>query len=165
MAAFFMNEETNKAYNYILFLISRQDYPKSKLQKKLSQKGYSKEIIDAVLERISSQGIFDEKRYMDSKIRSLAKRNYSKSHIHKFLKHEDLSFEDSEIDSIFAKEEITEEEQLDQLIDKKIKKFTHRPLNQDEKYQIQKKLFSYLYSKGHNYKKIMTSLTKKLSEI
>jgi len=156
-----MNEETKKAYNYILFLISRQDYSKSKLQKKLSQKGYSKEIIDSVLDQITSEGIFDEKRYMDSKIRSLAKRNYSKSHIQRFLKNEDLTFENDDIDSMFVKED----EQLNSLIDKKIRKFTHDSLSKEEKYEIQKKLFSYLHSKGHNYQKIKTQLAKKLSEI
>jgi len=160
-----MNEETKKAYNYILFLISRQDYSKSKLQKKLSQKGYSKEIIDSVLDQITSEGIFDEKRYMDSKIRSLAKRNYSKSHIQRFLKNEDLTFENDDIDSMFVKEDISEDEQLNSLIDKKIRKFTHDSLSKEEKYEIQKKLFSYLHSKGHNYQKIKTQLAKKLSEI
>jgi len=160
-----MNEETKKAYNYILFLISRQDYSKSKLQKKLNQKGYSKEIIDTVLEQITDQGIFDEKRYMDSKIRSLAKRNYSKAHIQRFLKNEDLSFENEDIDSMFIKEAISEEDQLNSLIDKKIRKFANESLSKEEKYEIQKKLFSYLHSKGHNYQKIKTLLTKKLSEI
>jgi len=160
-----MNDEVKKAYNYILSLISRQDYPKSKLQKKLTQKGYSKEIIDAVLDQIISQGIFDEKRYMDSKIRSLAKRNYSKSHIQRFLKNEDLPFENDDIDTMFVKEAISEEDQLNSLIDKKIRKFTHNSLSKEEKYEIQKKLFSYLHSKGHNYQKIKTLLAKKLSEI
>lgn len=74
-------QEQQKQKNYVLWLLSRQDYPRSVLTTKLQQRGVEDVFIDTLLDWCESHGYIDDKRFCQGMIRRALSKHYGQRRI------------------------------------------------------------------------------------
>lgn len=62
-------------------LLARREHSRLELEKKLSQKNYSKAVIDEVLNQLQAQNYLNERRFIEAFIKSKAQRGYGPNYI------------------------------------------------------------------------------------
>lgn len=65
------NKEKKPAFTYLLEILSRQDYSKSRLKQKLSKKEYGEDEAQAALKKIEELGLLNDKETVKSQFRFL----------------------------------------------------------------------------------------------
>ncbi len=148
-----MSEEKEifkKAYNYCIYLLSQRDYSERKLRLKLETKEYTHETIEEVITKLHQHKYIQEEEYARARIRALIHKGYSLYYISQKLAQERLEVENEVIQTLFDELGMTEEDQRQLLIQKKL-----RGLNPNDQ-KTKDKIMRYLISKGHrpNYSEL-----------
>lgn len=68
--------EKYSAFEYGTYLLSRQDYPKKAIFRKMVEKQYSREDAEAAVERLTEMKYLDDERYVEMFVRSKAEISY-----------------------------------------------------------------------------------------
>lgn len=134
--------EENKCYNYALFLLSKKDYTQYEITKKLTSKGYSKDVINKIIDKLKRYDIINDEKYAKKYINECL--NIKKYGIKKI--EYNLLAKGIELDSI---ENVSCDYDIQlktaiELIQKKIKYYKN---NKD----IKNKLIRYLIYRGFEY--------------
>lgn len=148
MAFLFKIDTMNKPYQYATYLLSRRDYSLKKLKEKFKLKGFTDEEFQNTMEKLISLKLFDEQRYVQSKIKSLANRGHSINYIQRKLHFDNIKIELEEISDLLQIEGISPEENIRDLLKRK---FKYDPDNFDDtkKRKLKDRAIRFLFSKGH----------------
>lgn len=136
---------TKEAYSYIVKLLSSREYSEHKLREKLRTKKFPANEIDDALTEIKAKGYLREEVYTESRVRGLMNKAYSPNYIRQKLAQEKLTVSEEEIQEIFQENHVSEEEQIERLVKKKVGSKTNLDFDQ------QGKILRYLISKGHDF--------------
>ena len=101
-----MIEEKKKAKSYILRLLAARDYPSVTLIQKLTQKGFSEEVIEEMITWVKEQGFVDDERYLQALINQEVKIGRSPIAIRWKLRMKGLPSKSVDIDEETQKEQI-----------------------------------------------------------
>lgn len=143
-----------RAYHYCIWLLSKRDYSRFKLSRKLYEKKYTP-YIDELLDFLEEVRYLQEEQYIRTRIKTFMYKGQSKRNIINKLRAERLNVEGSIIEEIFEEYRYTENNQLRELIHKKIRSKGVEALDD---FNFKQKLIRFLLSKGHSYDKINTEI-------
>lgn len=152
-----------RIYNYSIHLLARQDYSEFKLRQKLrSKKDNLPHEIDEVIEALKLRGLLREESYRRLFIRKWMMKGESEDKIRSRGNMEKLQFESEEFKAVEAELGVTEEDNIDKLIAKKLRSKVI-PSDFTEKMNLKNKVLRFLISKGHSYDECKRALNKYLS--
>lgn len=150
-----MNTPPNKAYMYLVKILSGRDYSEHKLREKLRERKHPADEIDWAINEIKAKGYLHEDVYAGARVKAFMDKGYSPDYIRQKLAQEHLSVTNEEIEEVFVEYRVSLEDQIDRLVRKKM----HGKTEFD--YEGESKILRYLLSKGHDFaesKKIMKSI-------
>jgi len=135
-----MMTKKNPAYLYAIKLLAGQDYSHWKLQKKLRQKSYNDEDIQAALKEVIEKKYLKEEIYLKNLIKKLILKNNSPELIKRKCEQEKLYPELNDILEVYQQIEMTPQDQIAKIIDKKLSYPQNRPDINKKKGQIMRAL-------------------------
>lgn len=153
--------KSQKAYMYLVKIISARDYSEHKLREKLRERKYPQDEIESAISEIKSKGYLREEVYAEARIKAFMHKGYSPNHIRQKLAQEHLIATNEEIEAVFSEYRTSPEDQMDRLIRKRM----HGKTEFD--YAGESKILRYLISKGHDFsdgKKIMKNIINEAQE-
>ncbi len=157
--------DSNKAYLYLIKLLSARDYSEHKLKEKLQErvraKRFSSEEATSALNLIKEQGYLREEAYAEARVKGFMSKGYSPNFIRQKLAQEHLTVTDESIGEIFTEYRISEEDQIERLARKKMGSRTTFDFDDETR------ILRFLISKGHDYsssKKVLKSLIQEVRE-
>ncbi|QCX32296.1 regulatory protein RecX [Caloramator sp. E03] len=141
--------EENKCYNYALFLLGKKDYTQYEISKKLSDKGYSLNVINKTIDKLKMYDIINDERYAKKYINDcLNIKKYGRRKIEYYLQKKGIELD--LLKEVFFNSD-SEYKNAIEIIQKKVK---HYKDNKD----IKNKLIRHLMSKGFEYDVIKEAL-------
>ncbi|EPZ50300.1 regulatory protein RecX [Bacteriovorax sp. BAL6_X] len=143
-----------RAYQYCIWLLSKRDYSRYKLSQKLYEKKYTP-FIDQLLDFLEEAKYLQEEQYIRTRIKTFMYKGLSKRNILNKLRSERVEPSTELIDELFDEYRYTENGQLRDLINKKLRS---KGVSALEDFNFKQKLIRFLLSKGHSYDKINTEL-------
>ena len=160
------SKQSLSAYESALKLLSQRDYSRFKLEQKLLSKRFNKHEVNEAIDQLEAMGLFNERIYIEMRLKAWINRGYSISNILFRCKVEHLKVELSQLQDLLSDLGVTECSQVEKLIDKKLR-FVHLSSNvsKEEKRAIKQKVYRYILSKGHSSDLTLRVLDKKLSEL
>lgn len=138
---------SKQAYSYLVKLLSSRDYSEHKLREKLREKKFPANEIDDALNEIKERGYLREEAYSEARIKAFMNKGYSISYIRQKLAQEKLSAKEEFIQEVFDEHQITEADQVERLLRKKLKDISE---DREEAQKDRQKAIRYVFSKGHN---------------
>lgn len=155
------DHEFKEAYNYCIFLLSKRDYSRYKIQQKLKSRKYTEENIEEVIQLLIDQNYLREEAYLRMRIKTLLYKRVSNYYIKQKLSEEKLTTTDEQIDSLRSENHISKEDSLEYLINKKLRG-KEMPNEFEAKQKLKNKVLRFLISKGHNYQDANQALNEYL---
>lgn len=149
----------SKAYFYLIKILSSRDYSEHKLREKLRERKYPANEIDEVINEIKTKGYLKEDLYTEARIKGFMHKGYSIDYIRQKLAQEKLSVSIETIGAIFEEYRITEDQQIERLVLKKMG--TKIP----EDFEQESKILRYLIGKGHDFSRTKRILKGLIAEI
>lgn len=134
------------AYSYAVKLLSKKDYSEFKLRTKLLEKNFTDSEANEAIEELISKKFLREDYYIEARVKGLMHKGYSPTHIQNRLKEEQVEASMSVIQDTFNEYKLTEEEQVEKLI---IKKLGNSAIEAPLEFNAKMKLLRFLASKGH----------------
>jgi len=131
-----------------LRLLTRRDYSRYKLTQKLLEKDFSEEEIEETIERLLELNYLREDEYIRARTRAFIHKNYSPRYIQNKLKSEHLDVSEETIMSYYTELEITPDQQIEALIEKKLRGQDIATANWD-------KIIASVERKGHPLNRII----------
>lgn len=157
--------ETNKAYLYLIKLLSARDYSEHKLKEKLQEKIRAKRFDTAeatsALNLVKEQGYLREEAYAEARVKGFMSKGYSPNFIRQKLSQEHLTVTDESIGEIFSECRISKEDQIERLARKKMGVKTVFDFDDESR------ILRFLISKGHDFsssKKVLKALIQEVRE-
>jgi len=155
--------ESNKAYLYLIKLLSARDYSEHKLKEKLQEKVRAKRFpadeAESALNLVKEQGYLREEAYAEARVKGFMSKGYSPDFIRQKLAQERLTVTDETIGEIFSEYRISEEDQIERLARKKMGSRTSFDFDDETR------ILRFLISKGHDFstsKKVLKSLIQQV---
>lgn len=146
---------TKEAYSYIVKLLSAREYSEHKLREKLRTKKFPANEVDDALAEIKSRGYLREDVYTEARVKGFMNKAYSINYIRQKMAQERLTISEESIQEIFDEHHMSEEQQIERLVRKKLGTKTNLDFDQ------QGKILRYLISKGHDFstsKKVLKAM-------
>ncbi len=144
--------EPQKIFAYSLKLLGQRPYSKHKLSKKLIELGHSDEEITTLLNRLNQENIDIENDYLKRLIRKNIRKNFAPSYIIQKCRQEKIQIDETiiheKITELYQELNITQNDQIKQIINKKLRQFLH---SEDSEKKNEKILRS-IVSKGHPFR-------------
>lgn len=135
---------SNKAYLYLIKLLSSRDYSEHKLREKLKKREFPANEIESALIEIKEKGYLREEAYAEARAKAFMNKGYSKEYIKQKLKSEHVIATDELITDLYSDYKNSESDQIKNLIEKKM-----RGKNL-ENYSDEVKLIRFALGKGHS---------------
>ena len=143
----------NDPYKHAIKLLTKKDYSVHKLKNKLFEKEFLEEEIEEAITLLLEKKYLREDYYAQARIRAFIKKGYSTKYIQEKLRDEKVDVDHSFIQDEYEYLQVTEEDQIDILIRKKMQQSSTNP----------EKIKRFLISKGHDYQLINDLLSQNLS--
>ena len=143
--------KSNKAYMYLVKLISSRDYSEHKLREKLKTRKFPANEIEDSINEIKNKGYLRENIYTESRVKAFMHKGYSPEYIRQKLALEHLTISTTEIEEVFIEHQTSQTDQIERLVRKKLQG------KSDIDYDGENKILRFLISKGHDY-----SISKKI---
>lgn len=159
-----MESEDNhnkKAYLYLIKLLAKRDYSEFKLKNKLIEKKFAITEIELALEQIKNAGYLREDYYAEARIKAYMNKGYSQGFIQHKLRQEHVDVTREYIQEIFSEHRMTEQNQIEKLIDKKL--LLDQTQTDTDEIKIKAKILRFLASKGHQGPQVNVLLNIKLT--
>ncbi len=138
---------SKQAYSYLVKLLSSRDYSEHKLREKLREKKFPANEIDNAINEIKERGYLREEAYSEARVKGFMSKGYSISYIRQKLSQEKLSVSEEFIQEIFDEHQLTEADQIEKLLKKKLRVLSE---DREEAQKERQKAIRYVFSKGHN---------------
>lgn len=152
---------SNSAYTYALRLLTKRDYSRAKLRDKLLQRDFGPEEVDETLDELIQKNYLREDYYAEARVKGLMHKGYSPSMIQYRLGEEGCPVTSEFIDHIYGEYKLTSDDQIAELIDKKIRRL---PSTHDLSYEAKQKIVASVARKGHSPSAIFRVLEQVLSQ-
>lgn len=136
----------NKAYLYVIKLLSARDYSEHKLREKMREKKFPADEIENVINEIKAKGHLKEELYAEARIKAFMNKGYSADFIRQKLAQEKVTVTEIEIYDIFDEYHLTENDQIERLLKKKLKTISK---DKEKAYNDRQKAIRFAISKGH----------------
>lgn len=150
----------SRIYNYCIHLLARQDYSEFKLRQKLRSKPQNlPHEIDEALEKLKAKGLLKEENYRRLFIRKWMIKGEAIDKIRQRGAMEKLELQDEEFELVSAELGIKEEDNLEKVIQKKMRSKAI-PTDPAEKQKLKEKVLRYIISKGYDYSEAKRSLAE-----
>jgi len=147
------------AMNAAVRILTHRDHSRYELKRKLQQRGFASEVIDAVIQECERFNYIDDQRTARVYISQLKRKRFGKRYIRMALKKKRLYGAAIEEILIENYAEIEERKNADKLMGKKMKAF-----NQEEDLKKRRdKIYRFLYSRGFT-KDIIADLLRNLAK-
>lgn len=143
----FEQTDTHRCYLAAIRLLARQDYSEYKLRKKLKEKKFIEEDIDKTIQEVIELNYLQEHEYRKARIRGFLRKGLADSFIFQKLAQEFCTTTQDEIDTIREEIGLSEQDQIQELLEKKLRGQNMEDLPINEK----AKVIRFLSSKGHRY--------------
>ena len=109
----------DKCYLRSIELLARREYSRFKLTLKLKESGFSDQDIKATFDQLIQKNYFNESRYIEARLRGLAKKGQGLDLIRQKLSAENIFLEKVQIQEILNEEGLGQESILRSYIEKK----------------------------------------------
>ena len=150
-------KSSQQAMNAAVRILTYRDHSKYELKRKLKQRGFSGEVIDAVLQECERLNYIDDSRTARIYITQLKRKRFGRRHIRMALKKKRLYAAAVEEILLENYAKIEESKNAEKLLQKKMKAFNRE---EDQK-KRREKIYRFLYSRGFN-KEIIADLIRDL---
>ncbi len=148
-----------KAYQYCVWLLSKQDYSEFKMRQKLRMKKYLPPEIEETITKLKSKGFLREENYRRLFIRKWMIKGEAEDKIRSRGAMEKLQFSKEEFDTVSQELGLSDEDNLEKLIQKKLR-MKAIPQEREAKFKLRDKVLRFLISKGHDYSEAKSALQK-----
>jgi regulatory protein len=146
----------NKAYN----LLSRREHSKTELTSKLKLRlPEQASLIHSVVQKLEESGYLSNSRYKEMIIKKLLKKGISEPNIKSELKSHSIQVDNDEIKAIANELGLNKSDQIQFLINKKIRLIKQKPIQKQRE-----SLIRYLTGKGYSYDEIKGSIENALNQ-
>ncbi|MBN4067187.1 regulatory protein RecX [Simkania negevensis] len=108
------NDEHTEAFKYVLFLLSKAEYPAVKVRNKLKQRDVPQEIASQVITECEKKGYINDSRWLEQFVHSQAKRKKGPQWIRAKLASIGFQADKDELDALLE-EYCSKEEQKEQI--------------------------------------------------
>lgn len=143
-------EALKRDYEYLLWLLSRRDYPEKKLREKLRARKVIETDIEALLAEVKEAGYFSEERFRKARARQLTRRGEGPRAIKSKVKAETgIEMPESEMHQVYEDLGTTDYEVLHAYLTKEQSKLLRS--QRFEPKQIHQKLTERAMRKGFSY--------------
>lgn len=136
-----------EGYRYAIKLLTKRDYSKYKLKLKIMSRDIHEDVADEIVAILVEKNFLKEENYIESRVKSLMIKGYSKEYILEKLYSERLECSASSIDHLFKEYKFSTELQITHLLEKKLRGHAVKELID---FNFRKKLLRYFVSKGHS---------------
>lgn len=153
------NQSTKKAFDYAIRILSQRDYSTHKMKEKLKKRGCNQDQITEVIERLNEFNYLRDDEFAGMRIKQLLYKGYSNTYILQKLTSEYLNASESQIEEVRAKCEMSQDFQIENLIQKKLR-YKEVPDDFKEKMKLKQKVTAYLVSKGFSFEMINNHLSR-----
>lgn len=153
---------SNKAYLYLIKLLSSRDYSEHKLREKMREKKYPANEIDDAINDVKERGYLKEDLYAEARIKAFMNKGYSADYIRQKLNQEKVTVTEVEIYEIFEEHRITESDQIERLLQKKLRVISP---DKEKAYNDRQKAIRYALTKGHKPSAVFSILKSKFNGI
>jgi len=139
--------QRKKCYSYSIRLLGKKDYSNYKMRQKLLGRDYDKEMVDDVIQEITEKKYLREDLYKEGRIKGFIRKGYNTKAILFRLSKERCHASEEEVLAIYEAMESTPDEQLFELIMKKVR------IDYDfvsDKDKLKQKTLRYIASRGHS---------------
>lgn len=150
-----LDDSIKSAKEYLIWLLSRRDYARSKLKEKLTARGLSHEEAENLLKEVEAKGYYDEIRYQKQRIKQFLRRGHGAALIKAKLKVEKISVNQEDFSEAHHHLGTSPLMLLKTLALKQLSKLEKKDLAPLE---LKSRLFRFLLSKGHSSADIQTVL-------
>ncbi len=153
-------KNSNKAFLYLIKLLSSRDYSEHKLREKLRTRQYPENEIEDAIKMVKDKNYLREDVYSEARIKAFMNKGYSQDFIRQKLNAERVKVEIPFIDSIYNEYHHSEDDQIKRLLEKKLR---GKPIID---YNHETKLIRFVLSKGHDLsatKKILKQIKDELA--
>jgi len=139
-------------YQKAIKLLTKKEYSRPKLEEKLVASGFSSEDSKLAVDKLHSLGLIKEDWYIETKIKNMMRKGYSKIHIQQRLSYESLNVKLETIDSVFAQFNQNESSTIQNLLDKKAQRFQSNwsEIEHEQQLKIKAKLIRAITAKGYS---------------
>lgn len=139
-------------YQKAVRLLTKKEYSRPKLEEKLIASGYSSEDSKLAVDKLHSLGLIKEDWYIETKIKNMMRKGYSKMHIQQRLSYESLEVELETINTVFTQYNQDESSTIQNLLDKKAQRFQSNwdEIDHEEQLKIKAKLIRAITAKGYS---------------
>ena len=139
---------------YLLRVLSSRDYSRAQLEKKLLERGHTKEAIAAALQDFVEAGLYKEHAYTSARIRAFLRKGYGAGWIRHKLRAEKVSFTDEQMDEAYEHLGLTIHDQIRHLAKKSLN-FTRIKKNLKTNPKLTRaKIIHTLIAKGHSPRRV-----------
>ena len=147
------------AMNAAVRILTHRDHSKYELKRKLQQRGFASEVVDAVIQACERLNYIDDKRTARVYISQLKRKRFGIRHIRMALKKKRLYDAATEDFLLENYANIEERKNADKLLEKKMKTFSR----EENLKKRRDKIYRFLYSRGFN-KDIIADLLRNLAK-
>lgn len=112
----------------------------------MREKKYPADEINNVIEEIKAKGYLKEELYAEARIKAFMNKGYSADFIRQKLAQEKVTVTEIEIYEIFDEYHLTENDQIERLLKKKLKEISE---DKEKAYNDRQKAIRFAISKGH----------------
>jgi SOS response regulatory protein OraA/RecX len=152
------DEALKNAKKYVLYLLSRRDYSRFQIEKKLKLRKISLSQCNELLDELKAEGLFKEQAYAKARTRQLLKKGFSNSMLKAKLKSERCVIHDGDIEEAFEHVGSNAEHELKLQVEKELRKIQKNCSSIDE--NTLEKITKTLQKKGHRFLEIQKQLQK-----
>ena len=153
---------SNRAYTYLIKLLSSRDYSEHKLREKLREKKFPASDIEDAINSVKEHGYLKEELYAEARIKAFMNKGYSADYIRQKLNQEKVTVTEVEIYEIFEEHRVTENDQIERLLQKKLRVISP---DKEKAYNDRQKAIRYALTKGHKPGAVFSILKSKFSGI
>jgi SOS response regulatory protein OraA/RecX len=147
-----------RAYSYALWLLGRRDYSRSKLERKLVEKGYEA-FATSVLDELVEKEYLRESAYAESRVRGWIRKGFSESMILRRARMERFEITPERVRDLYAEMGIDETKQVRTLLKKRLRR---GPVAGDDRHG-RRKLAASAARKGHSFATINVAIESELA--
>lgn len=144
-----------RARSYLLWLLSRRDYPRRTLEEKLKKYGVAPEEGKLLLQELIDKGWYDEGTFKKLRTRQLIRRGFGSSYVKAKMGQEKLPVSKEEIETAYSELGTNSDEKLQEMMEKHYRRYRLRDL---DKREVDQRVIQALMRKGYPFDQILKKI-------
>lgn len=150
----------SRAYSYALNLLSAREYCSKDLKKRLSLRDYPNSLIEAILQKLISNGYLNDSRYAKLMIARELRRGKGRAYILNKLYFKQLSHFSSLLSDVQIEEAPAYDNALSSFMEKQSQELSKYSDNREQFFKFKNKILARLIRRGLSYQEALELLKK-----